>query len=62
MLKRILVPLDTSEYSVAATHMAATLANREQAVYREPRAEHQDIEDFARGLASEGSGAGLGWT
>jgi hypothetical protein len=26
------------------------------------RAEHQDIEDFARGLASEGSGAGLGWT
>ena len=35
MLKRILVPLDTSEFTDAATRMAATLANREQASVRE---------------------------
>ncbi|HKJ00267.1 MAG TPA: universal stress protein [bacterium] len=36
MLKRILVPLDTSEHTLAATRMAATLANREQAVVPDP--------------------------
>jgi nucleotide-binding universal stress UspA family protein len=36
MLKRILVPLDTSEFTTAATRMAALLANREQAATREP--------------------------
>ena len=35
MLKRILVPLDTSDFTDAATRMAATLANREQAATRE---------------------------
>jgi nucleotide-binding universal stress UspA family protein len=30
MLKRILVPLDTSEYTTAATRMAAHIANRER--------------------------------
>jgi nucleotide-binding universal stress UspA family protein len=36
MLKRILVPLDTSEFTAAATRMAAALADRAQAVVREP--------------------------
>ncbi|NIP72791.1 MAG: universal stress protein, partial [Gammaproteobacteria bacterium] len=36
MLKRILVPLDTSEFTDAAIRMAAALANREQAVVKEP--------------------------
>ncbi len=36
MLKRILVPLDTSEFTRAATRMAAHIANREQAVIKEP--------------------------
>jgi nucleotide-binding universal stress UspA family protein len=36
MLKRILVPLDTSEFTRAATRMAVTMANREQAVVKEP--------------------------
>ena len=36
MLKRILVPLDTSKFTRAATRMAAHIANREQAVIKEP--------------------------
>jgi len=36
MLKRILVPLDTSEFTQAATRMAVALANREQATVQEP--------------------------
>ena len=36
MLKRILVPLDTSEFTGAATRMAAALADRAEATVREP--------------------------
>jgi nucleotide-binding universal stress UspA family protein len=36
MLRRILVPLDTSDFTQAATRMAITIADREEAVVREP--------------------------
>lgn len=36
MLKRILVPLDSSEFTPAATRMAVTLVNRELAMVKEP--------------------------
>lgn len=36
MLKRILVPLDTSEFTPAATRMAVLLANRERATVQHP--------------------------